>query len=64
MSGLEHSLWQAEAGQKYGMMTLTERQATLLKLLSGEAGGWWMWGDDGAKFVSEDEWKSIAAKAV
>lgn len=62
MGGLEHSLWQATAGQRYGQMTLTERQASLLKLLSDEAGGWWMWRDDGATFVPEEEWKSIAVK--
>ena len=64
MSGLEHSLWQAKAGQRYGMITLTERQASLLKLLSDEAGGWWMWDDGkgGATFMFEEEWKSIAVK--
>lgn len=55
MSGLEYALWQVEAGREYGMGVISERQATLLRLLSEEAGGWWGW-QDGPKFFSKDSW--------
>lgn len=58
MSGLEYDLWAAEAGKHYGQGVITERQATLLRLLSEEADGWWYWrGNDGPKFVRLDKWR-------
>ena len=43
--------------QSNGQSVITARQALLLKLLSDEAGGWWIW-DGGArpKFISLDKW--------
>lgn len=56
MTGLEHDLWEAPAGKSYGMGTISERQATLLKLLSEECDGWWWW-NDGPKFIRLDTWR-------
>lgn len=55
MSGIEYDLWRAEAGAGIGQQTLTERQATLLRLLSEECDGWWYW-DNGEKFISRSKW--------
>lgn len=66
MSGIEYQLWDAKPGQRIGQETLTERQATLLRLLSEECDGWWYW-DKGAgpKFVRLDKWREkVAALAV
>lgn len=57
MSGIEYDLWGAAAGKPYGQGIITERQATLLRLLSEECDGWWCWQDDGPKFIRRDEWK-------
>lgn len=59
ISGLEHSLWHArERGSApFGMGEITQRQCDLLRLLSDEADGWWVW-DDGAHFVFLDDWRS------
>lgn len=56
---LEFALWDAIQGNErgYGMCTLTERQVTLLKLLSEEAGGWWVW-DDEPRFLSLEAWSA------
>jgi hypothetical protein len=63
MSGLEYDLWLAEAGKHYGQGQLTERQATLLKLLSEESGGWWRWDKDkGPKFIRLDAWRKSLLK--
>lgn len=62
MSGLEFDLWQAPTGKSYGQGQLTERQATLLKLLSDECDGWWYWRNhDGPKFIRLDEWRAKLA---
>jgi hypothetical protein len=62
--GLEFRLWDAKANAKCGREIVTERQATLLRLLSEECGGWWHWKDgaDNPQFVSIDEWLGIVAK--
>ncbi len=71
MSGLEFSLWQAaQSGpMSYGQGHITERQATLLRLLSEESDGWWRWIDDtrdasksGARFVRLDDWRAHLEK--
>jgi hypothetical protein len=49
-------------GTKYGRDTITERQATLLALLSEEAGGWWRYGDE-AEFVPINQWLTIYASS-
>lgn len=63
MNNLEHYLWRvAQGGERgYGMQTITERQATLLKLLSEEADGWWVWDDDGPRFISLTAWQAKRA---
>ena len=60
----EFACWQAAAAgraQNYGQNVITVRQAKLLKLLSDEAGGWWIW-DHKPRFVRLDEWlESLSA---
>lgn len=56
----EFACWKAaESGiaQNYGQSIITVRQAQLLRLLSLESGGWWIW-DGGAKpkFIRLDKW--------
>jgi hypothetical protein len=64
MSGLEHSLWGVESGTRFGMGTITDRQAELLRLLSDECDGWWYWHDadpvelSGPKFIRRAEWEA------
>lgn len=60
MTGLERALWNARENGPgpYGQIDITERQATLLRLLSEEAGGWWIW-DDGERFVSLETWRAM-----
>ena len=60
MNGMEFSLWQVKAGTRFGQDNITERQATLLRLLAEEAGGWWVW-DGGPKFLTADEWAARRA---
>jgi len=62
MSGMEYDLWLAEPGKHYGQGTLSARQATLLRLLSEECGGWWYWhGNQGPKFITLDKWRDKIA---
>lgn len=58
LTGLEHSLWAARQNgpMKFGMGTITQRQCDLLRLLSEEAGGWWIYGHDKPCFIGMDEW--------
>lgn len=60
MIGLEYACYAAskEGSIDYGMGVITERQAILLRLLSEEAGGWWIWPDDvnGGPIFTKD-WK-------
>lgn len=63
MSGLEFSLWEAKAGDRFGQGVITERQATLLRLLSEECDGWWYWvRDSGPRFARLSEWREMVAK--
>ena len=65
MADNEFSCWQAAAtgrAQNYGQNVITVRQAKLLKLLSDEAGGWWIW-DKKPKFVRLDKWLEILSAA-
>lgn len=48
MSGMEYSLWRAGAGMRWGQGIISERQATLLRLLQEECDGWWAWVGEGA----------------
>lgn len=54
-TGTEHALWRVEAGTHWGQGEITERQATLLRLLSEECDGWWEW-SDGPKFIRREAW--------
>jgi hypothetical protein len=57
MMGMEYSLWRVTVGQPFGQGIITERQATLLRLLSEECDGWWMWvDDDGPAFIRTEQW--------
>lgn len=55
MSGLEFDLWQAPAWKRYGQGVITERQATLLRLLSEECDGWWYYDND-PQFIRRKDW--------
>lgn len=62
MKGLEWALWEiAQGGERgYGGGALTERQTALLKLLSEEAGGWWVWDNEGGpRFLGMEEWQAM-----
>ncbi len=63
MSGTEHALWRIEAGQGWGQCEITERQATLLRLLSEECDGWWYY-EDGPKFIRLEAWKTKLLETV
>lgn len=62
MDGLEYALWQAEPGKSYGQGVITDRQATLLRLLSEESGGWWHWVGDNPKFIRLENWIQLVVK--
>jgi hypothetical protein len=64
MTGLEFDLWRArETGPlEYGRGAITRRQCDLLRLLSEEAGGWWVFDmDRGPIFLHMAEWLERAA---
>jgi hypothetical protein len=56
MEDLEYRLWQAEPGQALGLGEITEQQVQLLRLLSAECEGWWIWDGNGPKFVALEWW--------
>jgi hypothetical protein len=59
--GLEFALWDAIQGgeREIGRGLLTERQRTLLKLLSEEANGWWIYDAEiGPSFLSLEAWNA------
>jgi hypothetical protein len=63
MTGLEHSLWRVTAGTAYGQGIITERQATLLRLLSDECDGWWIWNETkGPVFLTIEDWLEEIAR--
>ena len=66
MSGLEFDCWRAveDNGRDYGMGRITERQATLMRLLSEEADGWWHYPKEARdpKFIRLAEWKQKIAE--
>ena len=66
MMGLERACWAAreapERDHDYGMGSITQRQARLLRDLSDEAGGWWVYSDKrGPLFVSLDDYRASLA---
>ena len=63
MDGLEFALWCAPAGKQYGRGEITERQASLLRLLSAECDGWWCWKGVSPAFVSTKEWGEQLAQS-
>jgi hypothetical protein len=65
LKDLELELWQArqDGGPfEYGHGVVTQRQCALLRLLSDEAGGWWVF-DMGAGpvFLSMNQWRARLA---
>lgn len=57
MSGMQYDLWHVEAGWRYGRGVISERQASLLRLLHEECDGWWVWsGSYGPKFLRTTAW--------
>jgi hypothetical protein len=60
MNGLEYDLWLIEPGKEYGWREITERQSTLLRLLSDECDGWWYFDmHHGPIFISLDKWRDM-----
>ncbi|MFM9849103.1 MAG: hypothetical protein ACKVP3_18305 [Hyphomicrobiaceae bacterium] len=57
MQDLERELWQAPPGKLYGRIIITERRSALLRLLSEEANGWWVYRDE-PTFLTLAEWKA------
>lgn len=59
LSGLEFLLWDAMHGEEPNEnRRCTPRQKQLLKLLSEEAEGWWVWDDKhGPRFLDLDAWE-------
>ena len=55
---LEYRLWRAKPNQPFGAGEITARQAELLRLLSEESHGWWIWADGEPTFVSLDWWRA------
>jgi hypothetical protein len=67
MMGLEFDLWRArETGPlDYGRGMVTTRQCDLLRLLSEEAGGWWVFDmERGSVFLPLAEWLERAETAA
>ena len=65
--GLERSLWAMVADptspRRFGQGEVTERQVTLLRLLSEEAGGWWHWPKLASEpaFIVLADWERLVA---
>ena len=68
LSGLEYSLWRVRECEAhpvpdsvagFGMGKITDRQRDLLRLLSDEAGGWWVWPEDAdeQQFIPLADWR-------
>jgi hypothetical protein len=61
-SSTEFDLWNAEAGHRYGMGQLSEREALLLRELSLACDGWWMWNEQdpvGPVFLKRAEFQKL-----
>jgi hypothetical protein len=60
LGGIEFDLWSTVMGLPPGTK-ISEREKTLLRLLSEECEGWWTWSDSarGLKFVPLAEWQEI-----
>lgn len=61
MDGLEYALWEALMGVRteYGYLTITPEHRSKLKRLSAACGGWVYWGEDGATFVTLEQWCAL-----
>lgn len=59
LTSLEHSLWTArqDGPMNFGMGIISQRQCDLLRLLSEEAGGWWVY-DERPHFLSFENWQA------
>lgn len=66
IDGLEYRLWQVvqafAPGDLYGQCEISINQALLLRHLSYEAGGWWVWGGDRPEFLTLQNWKARYAQ--
>jgi hypothetical protein len=57
---LEFTLWEIQAGTRFGFRVVTERQATLLRLLSEECDGWWRYdAEEGPVFIRRADWLKL-----
>lgn len=66
MSGTEIALWKAiqqyPQPMQWGMRPVDLDTVRKLHDLALAVDGWWMWGDDGQRFVPLDEWKRMYAQ--
>jgi hypothetical protein len=58
LDDLEYILWDGSPDQPLGLGVLTRRQRKLLRMLSEECAGWWIWKDGNPKFVSLEWWRA------
>lgn len=60
MLGLEHDVWHAviDGPKHYGQTFIDAKMIENLKLLSSEAGGWWIFDEDRQdyRFLNEADW--------
>jgi hypothetical protein len=63
LSDLEYICWTAREGgsPEKGMRGITARQSELIRLLSEEANGWWIYDQQGPRFVGFPEWQAMLA---
>jgi hypothetical protein len=63
LSDLEYICWKAREAEPTptGMGVITARQSELLRLLSEEASGWWIWDQKGPRFLDFEEWRAVLA---
>ena len=61
MEGTEYSLWEMLQGgpREWGMCRVSHADIGRLRDLHEESGGWWIWGEQGQRFVTAAEWLKI-----
>jgi hypothetical protein len=63
LTGIEFDLWRAISEPGVSSF-ITERQRTVLRLLSEECGGWWTWreGEAAPEFLPLEAWLDVVRK--
>lgn len=61
MEGTEYSLWEMLQGgpREWGMARVSHADVGRLRDLHEESGGWWIYGEQGQRFVTTAEWMKI-----